>query len=40
VPTRPFCPNLSNKEAEKEWLLGSGLLGKENTKQNLTKADV
>jgi hypothetical protein len=40
VPTRPFWPNLSNKEAQKEWLLGSELLDKDNTKQNLTKADV
>jgi hypothetical protein len=40
VPTRPFWPNLSNKEASKEWLLGSGLLDKDNTEQNLKKADV
>jgi hypothetical protein len=39
VPTRPFWPNLSNKEAW-EWLLGSELLDKDNTKQNLIKADV
>jgi hypothetical protein len=40
VPTRPFGPNLSNKEALKGRLLGSGLLDKDNSKQNLTKADV
>jgi hypothetical protein len=40
VPNRTFWPNLSNKEAWKEWLLGSGLLDKDNAKQNLTKADV
>jgi hypothetical protein len=40
VPNRPFWPNLSKKEAEKEWLLASRLLDKDNTKQNLTKADV
>jgi hypothetical protein len=32
VPTRPFWPNLSYKEAEKKWLLGSGLLYKDKTK--------
>jgi hypothetical protein len=40
VPTRPFWANLSNKETQKEWLWGSGLLDKDYTKQNLTKADV
>jgi hypothetical protein len=40
VATRPFWPNLRDKEAYKEWLLGSRLLDKDNTKQNPTKADV
>jgi hypothetical protein len=38
VPTRHFWPNLRNKEAWKEWLLGSGLLDKDNAKQNPTKS--
>jgi hypothetical protein len=40
MPSKPFWPNLSNKEAYKEWLLGSGLLDKDNTKQNPTEADI
>jgi hypothetical protein len=40
VSTRPFWANLSNKETYKEWLLGSGLLEKDNTKQNPTKANI
>jgi hypothetical protein len=40
VPTRPFWPNLSNKEVWKEWPLGNGLLNKDKIKQNPTKADV
>jgi hypothetical protein len=35
VLTRLHWPNLSKKEAKKELLLGSGLLDKDNTKQNL-----
>jgi hypothetical protein len=37
MPTRPFWPNLSSKETLKEWILGNGLLDKDNTKQNPTK---